>query len=258
MPATGAPAYSAATSTIDTSPGLSQELLHRAQVGDQQVVVLRAGGPQDAGDREAAAADAHVVAHRQAERAGRLGAGHELVAVGRRPARVHRPPALELELGGRAHAQQQDAAALHLHRADELRGDDRDARAVGDGVDARDVGLGESSARPRTRRPRRCRRRSAPTSLLRGATRMLAPKLCRLALVWPVIDCVSEIERHHRGDADQQARDEERRAGLAATQVAHGDGPQPHAIAPFTARAARRWGRAGWRAAPGRASRPSR
>ena len=128
--------------------GPAEQLLDGRQVGDEQVVVLSPGRSQDAGEREALAADAHVVAHLQAEHLGRLGAGHELVAVARRPPGVDRPPALELELGGGVDAHEQGAVALDLHRADELRRDHGDARARRDGAHALEVGAGSGSATP--------------------------------------------------------------------------------------------------------------
>ena len=135
-----------------------QHPLHGAEPGDEQLVVLPARRPEDAGDGEALATDAHVVAHVQCQHLGGPGAGDELAVVLRWPAGADRPPALELELRRRVDAHEQGAAALDLHRADELRRDDGDAAARRDRAHALEVGLVAGPGRRRSRRRHRCRR----------------------------------------------------------------------------------------------------
>ena len=121
--------------------GLPQDPLDGAQVDDQQAVVLRAGLAEHAGHGEAPAADAHVVAHREAERpAAAAPAMSSWSSVGGRPAPTDHQR-LSLNCCCRLHAEQQGAAALDLHRPDQLRRDTEMSRAAGDGVDPREVGL---------------------------------------------------------------------------------------------------------------------
>ena len=207
--------------------GLVEDRLRGRQVGDEQVVVLRAGRPQDAGDRERPPAHGSTVSFTaQVQGRAAVRAGHELVAVARRPP-VHRPPLLELELIRRPHSHEEPLPALDLDYAEQLGRHDGDIAPVGDGGDARQVRFADV-ARPH----RHAAQRDAavvqrePVAARRDDD--VGAEGLQVVLRLHGERRAQREERHDRADAQQQADDEERGASLAPAQVAEGDVSESH------------------------------
>ena len=205
---------------------LAEEALRRAQVGDEQVVVLGAGRPQDAGDGELPAADGDGSPVLRPRAVAAAAPATSSSAAPRRPP-VHAPPLLEVELLLGRTPMSRRLPALDAHGAEQLGRDDGDVVAVGDGVDTREVRLadllrpdrhvGHRDAAVRERQAVGARRDEDVGAVgLEVVLRLHGERLAQ------------GEQRHHGADAHEQAGDQERRAGRAAPQVAERDRAQPH------------------------------